>query len=140
MNGIIKKIGLVVMVLIVFGGSAWGGWFSFEPNVILLNGTSVAMELGDLEKENAYIKKGDMEQAKNLIKDSKVHIVKDEKFQTRVEYVDYEEREGSIFIRVKNESGSKLWANMAGLACKGEDGIQRGVTKEDLIKGEFVPL
>ena len=140
MNGILKKIGFVVMVLIVFGGSAWGGWFSFEPNVILLDGTSVAMELEDIEKECAYIKKGDMEKANNLIKYSKVHIIKDGKSQTRVEYVEYEEHEGSIFIRVKNESGSKLWTNMTGLACKGKDGKQRNVTKQDVIKGEFEPL
>ena len=140
MNGILKKIGFVVMVLIVFGGSAWGGWFSFEPSIILLDGTAVALELEDIKKEFAYIEKGDMEQANNLIKDSKVHIIKDGKSQTRVEYVEYEEHEGSIFIRVKNESGSKLWANMTGLACKGKDGKQRNVTKQDVIKEEFEPL
>ena len=105
MNRILKKIGFVVMALIVFGGSAWGGWFSFEPNVILLDGTAVALELEDVEKESAYIEKGDMEQANNLIKFSKVHIIKDGKSQTRVEYIEYEEHEGNVFIRVKNESG-----------------------------------
>jgi hypothetical protein len=140
MNGIFKKTGLVFMVLIIFGGSAWGGWFTFEPNIILLDGTAVGLELTDIEKESAYIEKGDTAQANQLIKDSKVHIIQNGKDQTRVEYVGYEKHEGSIFIRVKNESGSKLWANMLTLACEGKDGKQRKVTKKDLIKEEFQPL
>ncbi|MBW2653834.1 MAG: hypothetical protein JRC91_02580 [Deltaproteobacteria bacterium] len=137
MNGITKKIGFIFMVLIVFGGSAWGGWFKFEPNLILLDGTAVALDLKDLKKENDYIEKGDVEKANQLIKDSKVHIVKSGKDQTRVEYVSYEEHEGSVFIRVKNESGSKLWANMIGLACEGQDGKQKNIIKQNLIKEEF---
>jgi len=140
MSGIIKKIGCIFTVLIIFGGSAWGGWFTFEPNIILLDGTAVGLELTDIEKESAYIEKGDKEQADQLIKYEKVHIVKTGKDQTRVEYVGYKEAEGSIFVRVKNESGSKLWANMTGLACEGQDGKQRNVTKQDVIKEDFKPL
>jgi len=141
MNGITQKIGFVFMVLIVFGGSAWGGWFSFEPNMILLNGSAVAMDLKDLQKQNAYIEKGDIAKATQLIKDSKVHIVKSGKSQDRVEYVEYEEYEGSIFVRVKDESGNKLWANMIGLACECEGkGKQRNIIKQDLIKEKFEPL
>ncbi|MBC2705581.1 hypothetical protein [Desulfobacula sp.] len=141
MNGITQKIGFVFMVLIVFGGSAWGGWFSFEPNMILLNGSAVAMDLKDLQKQNAYIEKGDIAKANQLIKDSKVHIVKSGKSQDRVEYVEYEEYEGNIFVRVKDESGNKLWANMIGLACECEgQGKQRNIIKQDLIKEKFEPL
>ena len=141
MNGITQKIGFVFMVLIVFGGSAWGGWFSFEPNMILLNGSAVAMDLKDLQKQSAYIEKGDIAKANQLIKDSKVHIVKSGKSQDRVEYVEYEEYEGNIFVRVKDESGNKLWANMIGLACECEgQGKQRNITKQDVIKEKFKPL
>ena len=141
MNGITQKIGFVFMVLIVFGGSAWGGWFSFEPNMILLNGSAVAMDLKDLQKQNAYIEKGDIAKANQLIKDSKVHIVKSGKSQDRVEYVEYEEYEGNTFVRVKDESGNKLWANIIGLACECEgQGKQRNLTKQDVIKENFKPL
>ena len=141
MSGIIKKIGCIFTVLIIFGGSAWGGWFTFAPNIILLDGTSVALELTDIEKESAYIQKGNMAQANQLIKDSKVHIIKSGKSQTRVEYVGYEESKGSIFVRVKDESGNKLWANMIGLACECEgQGKQRNITKQDVIKKNFKPL
>jgi len=142
MNGIFKKAGLVFMVLIIFGGNAWGGWFSFEPNIILLDGAAVGLELTDIEKESAYIEKGDMAQANQLIKDSKVHIIKSGKSQDRVEYVGYEEHEGSIFVRVKDESGNKLWANMLGLACEceGQGGKPRNITKQDLIKKNLKPL
>lgn len=140
MSGISKKIGFIFMVLIVFGGSAWGGWFTFEPNIILLDGTAVALDLKDIEKKSAYIEKGDMAQANQLIKDSKVHIIQTGKDQTRVEYLGYEEYEGSIFVRVKDESGNKLWANMIGLACEGQGGKQRNITKQDVIKENFKPL
>jgi len=142
MSGITKKIGLVFMVLIIFGGSAWGGWFTFEPNIILLDGTAVALELTDIKKERAYIEKGDMAQANQLIKDSKVHIIKSGESQDRVEYVGYEEYEDSLFVRVKDESGNKFWANMIGLACEceGQGGEQRNITKQDVIKKNFKPL
>jgi len=142
MSGITKKIGFVFMVLIIFGGSAWGGWFTFEPNIILLDGTAVGLELTDIKKESAYTEKGDTAQAKQLIKDSKVHIIKSGESQYRVEYVDYEESEGSLFVRVKDESGNKLWANMIGLACEceGKGGEQRNITKQDVIKNNFKPL
>ncbi|MBU8849903.1 MAG: hypothetical protein KOO65_00590 [Desulfobacterales bacterium] len=140
MSRITKKICFVFMILIVFGGSAWGGWFKFEPNIILLDGTAVALELKDIEKKTAYTEKGDTAQVNELIKHNKVHIIQSEKDQTRVEYVDHEESEGRIFIRVKNESGSKLWTNMLSLACVGKDGKQRNVTKQDLTKEEFEPL
>ncbi len=144
MSGISKKIGFVFMVLIIIGGtgSAWGGWFTFEPNIILLDGTSVALELTDIGKETAFIEKGDMAQANELKKYNKVHVIKSGKDQTRVEYVGYEEYEGSIFVRVKDESGNKLWANMIGLACEceGQGGKQRNITKQDVIKENFKPL
>ena len=142
MSEITKKIGFVFMVLIIFGGSAWGGWFTFEPNIILLDGTFVALELTDIKKESAYIEKGDMAQANQLIKDNKVHIIKSGKSQDRVEYVGYEEYEGSTFVRVKDESGNKLWANMIGLACEceGQGEKQRNITKQDLIKENLKPL
>jgi len=141
MSGIIKKIGCIFTVLIIFGGSAWGGWFTFAPNIILLDGASVALELTDIEKESAYMQKGDMAQANQLIKDSKVHIIKSGKSQTRVEYVGYEESKGNIFVRVKDESGNKLWANMIGLACECEgQGKQRNITRQDVIKKNFKPL
>lgn len=141
MSGIIKKIGCIFTVLIIFGGNAWGGWFTFAPNIILLDGTAVALELTDIEKESDYIQKGDMAQANQLIKDSKVHIIKNGKSQTRVEYIGYEESKGSIFVRVKDESGNKLWANMIGLACECEgQGKQRNITKQDVIKKNFKPL
>ncbi|WP_457551799.1 hypothetical protein [Desulfobacula sp.] len=142
MNGITKKIGFIFMVLIIFSGSAWGGWFTFEPNIILLDGTAVALELTDIEKESAYIEKEDMAQANELKKSNKVHIIKSGKDQVRVEYIGYEENEGSIFVRVKDESGNKLWANMIGLACEceGQGGKQRNITKQDVIKKNFKPL
>ena len=142
MSGIVKKLGFGFMVLIIFGGSAWGGWFAFEPNIILLDGTAVALELTDIEKESAYIEKGDMAQANQLIKDSKVHIIQSGKSMDRVEYLGYEEYKGSIFVRVKDESGNKLWASMLGLACEceGQGEKQRNITEQDLIKENFKPL
>jgi len=143
MSGIFKKIGFVFMVLIIIGGtgSAWGGWFTFEPNIILLDGTAVALELRDIKKEIAFTEKGDTAQANQLIKDNKVQIIKSGKSQDRVEYVGYEEYEGSTFVRVKDESGNKLWANIIGLACECEgQGKQRNLTKQDVIKENFKPL
>jgi len=142
MNGIIKKIGFGFMVLIIFGGSAWGGWFKFEPNIILSDGTTVALDLKDLEKNTAYIEKGDMAQANELKKTNKVHIIKSGKDQTRVEYIGYEENENSLFVRVKDESGNKLWANMIGLVCEcdGQGEKPRNITKQDVIKKNFKPL
>jgi hypothetical protein len=136
-NEITKKIGFVFMLFIVFGGSAWGGWFTFEPNLVLLAGTAVSRNLEAVEKEYSLIEKGDMEQANQLIKNEDVLIVKSGDDQTRVTYSDFEENNGSIFIRFKTESGSKLWANIAGLACEGQDGKLRSVTKQDVIKKDF---
>lgn len=136
MNGITKKMGFVFMLLIIFGGSAWGGWFTFEPNLVLLEGTAVSRDLEAVEKYS-FIEKGDIEQANQLIKNEEVRIVKNGDDQTRVTYSDYEENNGSIFIRFKNESGSKLWANITGLACEGQDGKLRNVIKQDVIKKDF---
>jgi hypothetical protein len=136
-NEIMKKIGFVFMLLIIFGGSAWGGWFTFEPNLVLLEGTAVSRDLEAVEKEYTFIEKGDIEQANQLIKNEEVRIVKNGDDQTHVTYSDYEENNGSIFIRFKNESGSKLWANITGLACEGQDGKLRNVTKQDVIKKDF---
>ena len=140
MSGIIKKTVFVFMVVVVFGSNAWGGWFSFEPNVLLIDGSPVALKLEDIQKESSYIEKGDLAQAKQLIEDEKVYIIKAGKDFTRVKYDTYVENEGGIFVRVKDESGTKLWVNMLGLACEGEDGKERLVTKLDLDKGKFKPL
>ena len=141
MRKMIKKAGGVTMViLMVFSGSAWAGWFSFEPNMLLLDGTRVALKLEDIEKEVAFLQKGDMEHANQLINDNKIFIIKTGKDLTRVKFLDYkEENDGNIYVEVKDESGSKLWAKMSGLACE-QDGKKKNITKEDLLKGEFAPL
>lgn len=140
MSEIIKKTGFVVMLLVVFSGIAWGGWFTFEPNIMLLTGTAVSRNLEAVEKENTCIEKGDLKQANQLIKDEAVQIVKSGDDQNRVLYDSYEEYDGSIYIRVKDESGSRLWAKMTGFACEGQDGKLRNVTKQDVIKEDFKPL
>lgn len=140
MREIIKKTVFVFIIVIALGGSAWGGWFSFEPNVVILDGTPVARELEDIQKETLYQEKGDVAGEQQLIADLKVSIVKNENKGTPVKYVSYEEHEGRIFVRIEDESGSKLWANMLGIAFEGQDGKERRVTKLDLEKGEFGPL
>ena len=138
---IIKKSSIITMALMILGGSAWGGWFTFEPNLILLDGTAVALDLEDIRKENAYLEKGDMEKANQLVKDERIYIIKTGRDQTRVKFLDYEEHDGSLFVKVKDESGTKLWANITGLACECEkEGKQRKVTKQDVVKGKFEPL
>ncbi len=141
MSRMIKKAGIVAMVLLmVCGGSAWAGWFTFEPNLLLLDGTHVSVTLEDIAKEDAYLKEGDMEHANKLVKDSKIFIIKAGKDLTRVKFLGYqEEKDGNIYVEVKDESGSKLWAKMSGLACE-QDGKKKNITKEDLLKGEFAPL
>lgn len=136
----VKNSALVSMLLIMLVGNAWGGWFSFEPNILILDGTSVARELKDIQKETAYRGKGDTAQIDQLIKDSRVLIITGQKYETRVEYVKHKEQGANVFVLVKDESGSKMWANMLGLACKGTDGNERPVSKKDLAKGEFEPL
>ena len=81
-----------------------------------------------------------MAQADQIIKDEKVYIINAGKDQTRVIYVGYEEYEGNIFVRVKNESGTKIWTTIKGLACEEKNGKTRNITKQDLIKGEFLLL
>jgi len=141
MSKMIKKAGIVTMVLLmVFSGSAWAGWFTFEPNMILLDGTRVALNVDDIEKEDAYLGKGDMEHANQLINDNKIFIIKTGKDLTRVKFLGYKEaNDGNIYVEVKDESGSKLWAKMNGLACE-QDGKKKNITKQDLLKGEFAPL
>ena len=140
MREIIKKTVFVFAVMLALGGSAWGGWFTFEPNVVVLDGTAVARELDDIEKESLYLQKGDTAGAQQLIDDLRVSIIKNENKGTPVKYIGYEEYEGKVFVRVEDESGSKLWADMTGIACEGQDGKERSVTKMDLEKGEFAPL
>ncbi len=140
MVGMIKKSVFVFGVVIAIVGNAWGGWFSFEPNILLLDGTSVARELKDIQKEHEYREKGDTDQIDQLIRDAKVLIIEGQKYETRVEYVKHKEHGNRVFVLVKDESGSKMWANMLGLACLGTDGNERAVRKEDLAKGKFVPL
>lgn len=141
MNGMIKKsIFVSVAVMMVLVGNAWSGWFSFEPNILLLDGVSVARELEDIQKETAYKEKGDTAQADQLVRDARVLIIEGQKYETRVEYVEHKEDGKNVFVLVKDESGTKMWANMIGLACQGGDGNERPVSKEDLAKGEFPPL
>ena len=141
MSRMIKKAGIGAMViLMVLNGSAWAGWFTFEPDMLLLDGTHVSVMLEDIAKEDAYLKEGDMENANKLVKDSKIFIIKAGKDLTRVKFLGYkEEKDGNIYVEVKDESGSKLWAKMSGLACE-QDGKKKNISKEDLLKGEFVPL
>ena len=141
MSKMIKKAGIFTMVLLLaLSGSAWAGWFTFEPNMLLLDGTHVSVNLEDIAKEDAYLKAGDMEHANQLVKDSKIFIIKTGKDLTRVKFLDYKEQnDGNIYVEVKDESGSKLWAKMSGLACE-QDGKKKNITKEDLLKGEFAPL
>ena len=141
MSKMIKKAGIITMVLLmVLSGSAWAGWFTFEPNMLLLDGTRVAVSLEDIEKEGAYLEKGDMEQANQLVKDNKVFVIKKGRDLTRVKFLDYKEKDdGNIYIEVKTESGNKLWAKMSGLAFD-KDGKKENITKQDLLKGEFAPL
>lgn len=140
MSVMIKKSIIVSFVVMAFVGNAWGGWFSFEPNIRILEGTPVARELGDIQKEYAYMKKGDTSKADQLVRDAKVLIIENQKYDTRVEYVKYKEQGDSVFVLIKDESGSKMWANMIGLACRSADGSERPVSKEDLSKGKFRPL
>jgi len=140
MDEMIKRAVIVSVAVLAFVGNAWGGWFSFEPNILLLDGTSVARELEDIQKEAEYREKGDKTKADELIRDAKVLIIESQKYDTRVEYVKHKELGESVFVLVEDESGTKMWANMVGLACKGADGGERPVRKEDLTKGEFSPL
>jgi hypothetical protein len=141
MSKMIKKAGIGAMVLLmVFSGSAWAGWFTFEPNMLLLDGTRVAVNLEDIKMEEAYLEKGDMEHANQLINDNKIFIIKAGRDLTRVKFLDYkEENDGNIYVEVKDESGNKLWAKMSDLACD-QDGKKKNITKQDLLKGEFASL
>jgi hypothetical protein len=141
MSKMIQRAGIVAMVLLMASsGSAWAGWFTFEPNMILLDGTRVALNVEDIEKEDAYLEKGDMEHANQLVKDNKVFVIKNGRDLTRVKFLDYKEGDdGNIYIEVKNESGTKLWAKMNGLACD-QNGEKKNITKQDVLKGEFPTL
>ncbi len=140
MRKMIKASVFVSVGMIMLAGSAWGGWFSFEPNILLLDGAYVARELEDLQKETEYREKGDAVHADELIRDAKVLLIDPKKYDNRVEYVKHTEQGTRIFVLVKDESGTKMWANMLTLACQGSDGSERPVSKEDLAKGEFTPL
>ncbi|MEJ2135399.1 MAG: hypothetical protein P8X86_09160 [Desulfofustis sp.] len=143
MSRMIKKAGIVTtVILMVLSGSAWAGWFTFEPNMLLMDGTHVAVSLEDIEKEDTYLKEGNIEQANQLVKDSKIFIIKAGKDLTRVKFLGYEEeKDGNIYVEVKNESGTKLWAKMSGLACDcDKNWNKRNITKQDLLKGEFATL
>lgn len=141
MSKMSKKAGIVTMVLLmVLSGSAWAGWFTFEPNMVLLDGTRVSVILEEIEKDDAYLKKGDMEQANQLVNDNKIFVIKTGRDLTRVKFLDYKEKDdGNIYVEVKDESGNKLWSKMSGLA-RDQDGKKMNITKEDLLKGEFAPL
>lgn len=141
MSKMIKKAGIVTMVLLmVLSGSAWAGWFTFEPNMVLLDGTRVSVILEDIEKDDAYLEKGDMEHANQLVNDNKIFVIKTGRDLTRVKFLDYKEKDdGNIYVVVKDESGNKLWSKMSGLACD-QDGKKKNITKQDLLKGEFAAL
>ena len=129
-----------MVLLMVLSGSAWAGWFTFEPNMVLLDGTHVSVLLEDIVKEGAYLEKGDNDHANQLVNDSKVFVIKTGRDLTRVKYLDFkEEADGNIYVEVKDQSGNKLWTKMDGLACN-QDGNKRNITKQDLLKGEFAPL
>ncbi|HCY87419.1 MAG TPA: hypothetical protein DHV36_19960 [Desulfobacteraceae bacterium] len=140
MNGRIKRAVFVFLSMLLLAGNAWGGWFSFEPNIHVLDGTPVARELEDLEKAMDFKEKGDTAQVEQLIRDTRVLIVESEKYETKVEYIKYKEHGNNVFVLVEDESGSKMWANMIGLACQGNDGQERPVSKADLDKGKLMPL
>ena len=141
MREIVKKIGMMIMALMILAGPAWGGWFSFEPNLVLNDGAAVALNLEDAEKVSTYLEKGDMEHTNQLVNDKRVFLIKTGRDLTRVEFLDYEEHGGSYFLKVKDESGNELWANINGLACEcDQSGTPRKVTKEDVVKGKFSPL
>ncbi|MBT8334674.1 MAG: hypothetical protein KJP19_09595 [Deltaproteobacteria bacterium] len=137
----IKKAGIVTTVLLmILSGSAWAGWFTFEPNMVLLDGTRVSVILEDIEKDDAYLEKGDMERANQLVNDNKIFVIKTGRDLTRVKFLDYKEKgDGNIYVEVKDESGNKLWSKMSGLA-RDPDGKKKNITKQDLLKGEFAPL
>ena len=138
MSKMIQKAGIITVVLLMaLSGSAWAGWFTFEPNMVLLDGTRVAINLEDIEKEGAYLEKGDMEHANQLVKDNKVFIIKTGRDLTRVEFLDYKEKDdGNIYVEVKDESGNKLWTKMSGLA-RDQGGKKQNITKQDLLKGSI---
>ena len=140
MNGMVRRSVFACIMVMGLAGSAWGGWFSFEPNILLLDGTSVARELEDLQQESAFRTNGDTARADQLIRDAKVFVIENQKYDNRVEYVKHKEDGDSVFVLVEDESGSKMWANMLGLTCRGSDGSERPVSKTDLDKGEFRPL
>ena len=141
MSKMIKKAGIVTMVLLmILSGSAWAGWFTFEPNMVLLDGTRVSVIFEDIEKDNTYLEKGDMEHANQLVNDNKIFVIKTGRDLTRVKFLDYKEKDdGNIYVEVKDESGNKLWSKMSGLACD-QDGKKKKISKQDLLKGEFAPL
>jgi len=140
MGGMIKQTVFSFTVLAFLAGNTWAGWFSFEPNIVILDGTAVAVKLKDIEQETAFQEKGDAAQASQLIKDEKVYLIKRGKDMTRVKYVKHEEDQGRFFVMVQDESGSKLWADMKGLACVDKGGEPRPLTKQDLDDGSFEPL
>ena len=140
MNRVIRAAVFALMALIVFGGNAWGGWFSFEPNLKLRDGTPVARYLEDLEAEIDYLAKGDTAQADQLLNDQKVYVIKEGQDMTRVEFKGYEEHQGKIFIQVQDESGTKVWASITGLASVDPSGQEKELTKQDVEKGDFKPL
>lgn len=140
MGKMTKSFVLGFFVLTVFAGNVWAGWFSFEPNILLLDGAYVARELEDLQKETEYRKKGDTIHADELIKDSRILIIDSQKYDNRVEFVKFTEQGNNIFVLVKDESGTKMWSNMLTLACQGTDGSSRPVNKDDLTKGNLQPL
>lgn len=100
----------------------------------------MARELEDLQKELSLRKTGDIAHADELIQDARVIIIDSQKYDNRVEYIKHKEQGDSVFVLVKDESGSKMWADMLTLACQGMDGNKRPVGKADLSGDALTPL
>ena len=114
--------------------------FHLSRILSILDGTAVAVNLEDIEEETAFLEKGAAEQADQLVKEEKVYLIQRGRDMTRVKYVKHEKDQGHFFVMVQDESGSKLWANMTGLACVDKGGKPRPLTEKDLDSGSFEPL
>lgn len=140
MNGLIRQSLFGFTVFVVLAGSSWAGWFSFEPNIVILDGTPVSVKLENIAMETAYLDKGDTANADQLVQEEKVYRIKRGKDMTRVEYIKHEKDQGHYYVMVQDESGSKLWADMKGLACVDQEGETRQITEQDLASESFLPL
>ena len=79
----------------------------------------MAREFKDIHMATVHREKGNTTEIDKLIRDTKILIIEDQKYDTRVEYVKHKEVDNSIFVLVEDESGTKMWTTMLGLACQG---------------------